>query len=80
MVNLDRDWRLSSVDVRDYDCEIIQKFNQFLVAVRDCKPLMMAWSNCRWDAYQFRNHQDAVAVAKKVDGIPMYFNPITGET
>lgn len=68
------------MDVRDFDCEIIQKFNEFLVAVREGTPLMLAWSNCRWDAYRFQNHHDAVRVAKKVDGVPMYFNPITGET
>jgi len=67
------------MNIRLYTNLIVQKDGKFLqgyiVGMNELK-----WSDSPWDAWMTRERADAYAVAQKVDGELVLFNPIVGQT
>ena len=63
------------MDIREKTVLIIRKDNEFLVGTI-CFSHDLRWSISAWDAWATRNRTQAEAVARKVGGTVMLFNPI----
>ena len=63
------------MDIRGATVLIISKGNEFLVGTM-CFSTDLRWSISPWDAWTTRIRQQAEAVAEKVGGTVMLFNPI----
>ena len=63
------------MDIREKTCLIIKKGNEFLVGTI-CFSTDLRWSISPWDAWATRIWQQAEAVAGKVGGTVMLFNPV----
>ena len=65
-------------DIRRQTCIIIRKNGEYLVdRILGSKDLR--WSNYTYEAYRTRNKEKAEKIARKVGGITMLFNPVTGD-
>ena len=62
----------------DFDCYVVVKNWQFLVAVpyRGCRAVR--WSSSPYDAYQMKGIQEAMELALRVGGRVVEFNPLDG--
>jgi len=63
------------MDIRKKTCLIIKKGPEFLVGTI-CFSTELRWSRSPWDAWSTRSWQQAEAVAGKVGGTVMLFNPV----
>jgi len=66
------------MDIRTKTVLIIRKGNEFLVG-RILYSNDLRWSLYAREAWYTRNREDAEAVAEKVGGTVMLFNPIAGQ-
>lgn len=65
-------------DIRRQTCIIIRKNGEYLVG-RILGSKDLRWSNYTYEAYRTRNKEKAEKIARKVGGITMLFNPVTGD-
>ena len=65
-------------DIRRQTCIIIRKNGEYLVG-RILGSKDLRWSNYAYEAYRTRNKEKAEKIARKVGGITMLFNPVTGD-
>ena len=65
-------------DIRRQTCIIIRKNGEYLVG-RILGSQDLRWSNYIYEAYRTRNKEKAKKIARKVGGITMLFNPVTGD-
>lgn len=63
------------MDIRTKTCLIVKAGNEYLVG-RIMGTMMLKWSTSPWDAWMTRDRAAAEAVAGKVDGTVMLFNPV----
>ena len=66
------------MDIREKTVLIIKKGGEYLVGTILCST-DLRWSLSPWDAWATRTRENAEAVAEKVDGTVMLFNPIVGQ-
>ena len=66
------------MDIREHDCVIIRKGNEYLVG-RIIFSTDLRWSTSAYDAWRTRDQEAAQRVAGKVGGQMMLFNPIVGK-
>lgn len=62
----------------DYQCYIIIKNGQYLVAAPYSDTMMIRWSNSPYDGYQMKRYKLAKMVADRVGGRVVEFNPVNG--
>ena len=62
-------------DIRTKTALIVERSGEYLVGFG----LFLRWSKSPWDAWQTRNADAALMVARKFAGNPMLFNPIAGQ-
>ena len=66
------------MDIREKTVLIIKKGGKYLVGTI-LYSTDLRWSLSPWDAWATRTRENAEAVAEKVDGTVMLFNPIVGQ-
>ena len=66
------------MNIREKTCLIIKRGCEYRVGTI-CFSTDLRWSRSPWDAWSTRKPEQAEAVAGKVGGILMLFNPITGD-
>jgi hypothetical protein len=65
-------------DVKQYDCVIIRRGKEYLVALSYSDTLCLRWSVHYYDGIQFKRQSIGYRIAKMLGGEIVYFNPITG--
>lgn len=66
------------MDIRLYTCLVIRKHGRYLVG-RILGSSDLRWSDSIYDAYRTRDREKAEALARKVGGVMVLFNPVAGQ-
>ena len=66
------------MDIRLKTCLIIRRGSEYLVGINQVLK-NLNWSPAYFDAWRTRDLDAAQAVAEKVGGVIMLFNPVTGQ-
>lgn len=67
------------MEMRGTTRAIVRRGKEYLVGTR-LYGSDLQWSIYLWDAWQTRSLRNARIMAEKVGGVPVLFNPITGDT
>lgn len=59
-------------------CFIVESGGAYLVAVPYTDNRVLRWSSSKYDAARIEDHKTADMIAKKVGGVVVVFEPLTG--